>query len=89
MNASISSNRQHALMEQKSISQVQAYHLANFPAQSLLDDFSTKCVQECKWKFIPGQIDVYHFKKSSEMEDLFFHDVILKTGKYFLNFQVV
>lgn len=59
-------------MEQKSISQVHAYHLANFPAQSLRNDFPAKCVQEGKWQFIPGQIDVYHFMKSPEMENLFF-----------------
>lgn len=75
-------------MEQKSISQVHAYHLANFPAQSLLDDFSTKCVQEGKWQFIPGQIDVYHFMKSSEMEDLFFMLWFWKLENIFLIFKL-
>lgn len=56
-----------------------------FPNKSWLNDFPTKHLQEDKWQIITGKIDVNHFMKNPETENLFFFkSMILRAGKYSL-----
>lgn len=62
-----------------------------FPNKSWLNDFPTKHLQEDKWQIIAGKIDVNHFMKNPETENLFFFQIYdFESWKIFsfLNFQV-